>query len=196
MGAIEKMVAQVLEKGQKERETYLKEEKEKLALNEEKERAHLEETKEETLQKNLRSLEKEYQQLTQRYETSSRQDTLNMKQSYLGKLFEQAVMTMNQWDDETTRAFCSHAILKVPDFPDSQLIVGEYSKNALTQDWLKGVNEKKEYPITFSSEVEEKQGGFILRQGGIEYNVLFSSLIQEVQEENSFAVAEMLFEER
>ncbi len=195
MEAIEKMVAQVLEKGQIERDAYTEEETQKIAQQEKQELATLQKVEAETLTKNLRSLEKEYQQTMQRHETTSRQATLNMKQDYLAKLFEEAIALMNNWDQETTQAFCAKAITKVPDFPHSELVVGEYSKDFLDATWLEKVNQGKEYPITLSERVERKQGGFIVSQSGVEYNVLYSSLVREIQSADSFSIAEILFKE-
>lgn len=195
MEAIEKMVAQVLEKGQIAVGAYLEGETKKIVQQEKQELATLQQLEEETLTKNLRSLEKEYLQIMQRHETSSRQETLNMKQAYLTKLFDEAISLMNDWDKETTQAFCEKAIAKVPDFPHSELIVGEYSKAFLDASWLEKVNQSKEYPITLSQKVERKQGGFIVSQSGVEYNVLYASLVREVQSADSFSIAEMLFKE-
>lgn len=195
MDPVEKMVSQVLEKGQQQVKEFLANEKKRIEEDELKETTALKESEAETLKKSLRSLEKDYQQELQRQETTSRQETLNIKQDYLAKLFEEAVEVMNNWDQETYQAFCGQGILQVPDFPHSEIILGEYAVGKLDDQWLATINQQKKYPLTFSSQVENKQGGLIVSQSGVEYNFLFSSLVQEIKDSQSFLISEILFKE-
>lgn len=195
MDAVEKMVEQILAKGQETTAKHLDKAKKNLHEQLEKDLAEVERAHEENLAKSLRVLEKEHQQHVQRLESLARQEKLSLKQLYLKRLFDEAVTAMNDWPADVTQEFCTKGILAVPDVAGSQVILGQYAKEKLTASWLEAVNAQKKYPLTFAEEVVAKAGGFIVSQGGIEYNFIFESLVQEVQAHDSFAIAEALFQE-
>lgn len=195
MDAVEKMVSQVRQKGEAQVAEFLAEEKAKIQVQREKELAELKANEAVTLSESIRSLEKEYQQESQRQVTLSRQETLNIKQDYLGRIFKEAKEMMNQLPKEEYQEFCFKSILQVPDLPQGDIILGEYAKNILDDQWLKKVNEHKKNPLVFSTETAKKQGGFLVDQEGIEYNFLFGSLVAEIKNTESFRLSEILFKE-
>lgn len=195
MDAAKRMIQQVLDKGTQEVTTYLTVEKEKIDDQTKKEVQRVLDQEKEAIQKSVKAVEKEYEQYFQRQETSFRQETLHRKQAFLQRLFEEAIEVMNQWDKEQTQAFCTKGMLQVPDCKDAQIILGEQSKNKLDKQWLETINTQKNYPLIFAKETAKNEGGFIVSQKGIEYNFLFSSLVNEIKESESFKVAELLFKE-
>lgn len=196
MDAVEKMVSQILAKGQETTAKHLELSKINLHDQLEKELEALQVTHEATLAKSLKTLEKEHHQQMQRLESLARQETLSLKQDFLQRLFGEAVDEMNGWDTLATQSFCAKGIAAVPDLPGSTVILGEYAVSKLTAEWLDVVNAGKKNPLVFSDTVEPKVGGFIVSQGGIEYNFIFENLVQEVQKQESFAIAAVLFQER
>lgn len=195
MDAVEKMVAQVLAKGQQKVEDYLKKEKNRQFTETQQQLVELEKAAKVTADKSKKALEKDFAQEYSRQETTFRRETLNIKQDYLTKLFEEAITAMNQWPKETYQEFCTRGILQVPDAKNSVVILGEYAKDKLDDTWLAKVNAQKQFPLTFSETFEKKQGGFVVDQEGVEYNFLFSALVNELKETESFTIAEILFKE-
>ncbi|WP_071130653.1 hypothetical protein [Enterococcus timonensis] len=195
MDAVEKMVAQVLAKGQQKVEDYLKKEKNRQFTETQQQLVELEKAAKVTADKSKKALEKDFAQEYSRQETTFRRETLNIKQDYLTKLFEEAITAMNQWPKETYQEFCTQGILQVPDAKNSVVILGEYAKDKLDDTWLAKVNAQKQFPLTFSETFEKKQGGFVVDQEGVEYNFLFSALVNELKETESFTIAEILFKE-
>lgn len=193
MDAIDKIVEQIREEGQKEIETY--QAKEKLRIDEQMEEQMLAINEQERaqIQKNEQILTKEFKQKSNRQQLDVRQSTLNKKQGYLLELFHQAVKIMEAWTKPEFQEFAEQALSHLTLTGASQIIMGERSKDYLDAAWVKAFNQKYKTSFILTTTVLPHEGGFVVEQEGIEYNFLFASLVREVQEKESSKVAQILF---
>ncbi|MGL4697627.1 V-type ATP synthase subunit E [Enterococcus larvae] len=192
MDAIEKIVEQILEKGKDEIATYKSAEKERIEKNFDEQVAAIEIQEKHQIDKNTELAKKAFKQKQNRQQLDVRQETLNRKQELLTQLFKETVEKMNEWDTATFQDFAANVLSKLPVTDDVQLKIGEYSQEKVSQEWLKQFNTDT-LSFQLSDAVVSKESGFVIVKDGIEYNFLFSTLVQEIQKAESFKIAEMLF---
>ncbi|WP_207695912.1 V/A-type H+/Na+-transporting ATPase subunit E [Enterococcus sp. DIV0212c] len=193
MDAIEKIVEQILEKGHEEVATLKQTEILRIdhEYQEMEEALVLQETK--LIEKNQEQTNKAFKQKQNRQQLDIKQATLNQKQGYLEELFSKVVERMSHWTEIEFQTFVEQIIEQLPIEGEVQLTLGEFSKGKLSEQWLLEHSSEK---LIFVLQNEQilGDGGFIVAKEGIEYNFLFSSLVQEVKKMESFQIAEMLFQ--
>lgn len=193
MDAIEKIVEQILEKGQKEVSDLKKIELERIdqEYQEQAEALLLQENK--LIEKNKEQTMKAFKQRSNRQQLEIKQATLNQKQAYLEQLFSEAIERMNHWTEPEFQTFAKQIIAQLTIEGEAQLTLGAFSKGKLSDKWVLDHSSEK-LKLTLDEDVIPNEGGFIIAKEGIEYNFLFASLVQEIQKMESFKLAEMLFQ--
>ncbi|ALS37864.1 V/A-type H+-transporting ATPase subunit E [Enterococcus rotai] len=193
MDAIEKIIEQILEKGQQEVSALKKAETDRIdrEYQEQEEALLLQESK--MIEKNQEQTNKAFKQKENRQQLEIKQATLNQKQDYLERLFSESVERMNQWNPIEFQRFVEQIISQLPLEGEANLKLGELSKVKLSSQWLSEHSTEK-LKLRLEDEFLPNVGGFIIAKEGIEYNFLFSSLVQEVKKMESFSIAEMLFQ--
>ena len=191
MDAIEKIVQQILAKGQAEITELRHAEKTRIDEAHNERLVTLQELEKQQIAKNKQAIEKEFQQKRNRQQLDVRQSVLNQKQAYLVTLFEEAVTALESQSTEELQAFAEQA-LKSLNLAGAVVVPGAKSAAALTAAWLTTVNQKLGTTYQLGATVSG-EAGFIVEQEGVEYNFLFTSLVREIQETESFQVAERLF---
>ncbi|WP_086444561.1 hypothetical protein [Candidatus Enterococcus lemimoniae] len=192
MDAIEKIVEQILEKGQIEVSTYKKAEIDRIdqEYQEQEEALVLQESK--LIEKNQEQTNKAFKQKENRQQLEIKQAILNQKQEYLEQLFLKSVERMNQWTQAEFQQFAEQIITQLPIEGEASLIVGEHSNGKLSNQWLLEHSTEK-LKLRLENKLVPGSGGFIVAKEGVEYNFLFSSLVQEVKKTESFNVLESYF---
>lgn len=191
MDAIEKIVQQILAKGQAEITELRHAEKTRIDEAHNERLVTLQELEKQQIAKNKQAIEKEFHQKRNRQQLDVRQSVLNQKQAYLVTLFEEAVTALESQSTEELQAFAEQA-LKSLNLAGAVVVPGAKSAAALTAAWLTNVNQKLGTTYQLGATVSG-EAGFIVEQEGVEYNFLFTSLVREIQETESFQVAERLF---
>jgi len=193
MDAIEKIIEQILEKGQQEVSALKKAETDRIdrEYQEQEEALLLQESK--MIEKNQEQTNKAFKQKENRQQLEIKQATLNQKQDYLERLFSESVERMNQWNPIEFQRFVEQIISQLPLEGEANLKLGELSKGKLSSQWLSEHSTEK-LKLRLEDEFLPNVGGFIIAKEGIEYNFLVSSLVQEVKKMESFSIAEMLFQ--
>jgi V/A-type H+-transporting ATPase subunit E len=194
MDAIEKIVAQIINKGQEEAAALKKKEIQRIDQEMKAQQTEVIVQEKDLIQKNRQQLNKEFKQKQNRQRLAIRQATLQKKQFYLEQLFAEAVEQMKAWPKAEFQAFVKQTLNQLSLTGNATMILGEASKELLTADWL-SLHTPEQLEIHLSEETAAGEGGFILVQAGIEYNFLFSSLVEEVKMAESFQLAEQLFSE-
>ncbi|MBO0472560.1 hypothetical protein JZO86_02395 [Enterococcus ureasiticus] len=192
MDAIEKIVEQILEKGQVEVSELKKVEMARIdrEYQEQEEALFLQESK--LIEKNQEQTDKAYKQKSNRQQLEIKQATLNQKQGYLEQLFAESVERMNHWTEAEFQRFVEQIIIQLLVEGKAALKLGEFSKGRLSEQWLAEHSSEK-LTLKLEKEVIPNDGGFIVSKDGIEYNFLFTSLVQEIKKMESFKIAELLF---
>ncbi|WP_165003715.1 MULTISPECIES: ATPase V [unclassified Enterococcus] len=194
MNAIDKIISQMNEAAQQERAAFEKEEREKIDRDFEAKRTQIETEHQKQQAKQLEQLEKKYRQLRNRQQVEVRQETLIEKQEFLRRLFADAVAEMEDWDEQTQLHFIRNSLNSLSLTGNVQLIAGEKSASYLSQDLLDEWNHELPFHMTLSEENVPKQAGFLLDDEGVQYNFIFSNLVQDIQGTMSFEIANRLFE--
>ncbi|MEI5992714.1 V-type ATP synthase subunit E [Candidatus Enterococcus mansonii] len=192
MDAIEKIVEQILEKGQAEVEALQQTETQRIdqEFQEQEEALFLQEST--MIKKNEVQADKAFKQKQNRQQLEIKQATLNKKQGYLEQLFSESIERMNHWTEVEFQNFAQQIIAQLPFEGEAIIRLGEFSKEKLTEQWL-SEHSTEQIRLVLASETIAGVGGFVVAKAGIEYNFLFPILVQEVKKIESFHIAEMLF---
>jgi V/A-type H+-transporting ATPase subunit E len=96
---------------------------------------------------------------------------------------------------EESQSFMSSIFISNDLSGQIDVLIGELSQETITQEWLDQLANQNEMPVTYvlSSEVISNDGGFILSQDGIEYNYLYSSILDQISEEKEYDIVSELF---
>lgn len=193
MSAIENIIAQMRKKTHEELTTFEKEEKEKIDQEFNKNLVNDTERFQQQEEKQKERVRSKYRQLRNRQKVENRQQKLNQKQQLLNRLFEEAIVEMENWDTQVVQNFAKQVLPEVPINAAAQIIIGEKSRTQFSQDFLQDLAIEIPWKLEVSVEVIPGQAGFLIDCQGVQYNFLFSSLIRDVQESASYEMAEQLF---
>ncbi len=194
MNAIEKNISQMNEAAEQERAALEQEERMKIDQNFEQKRTQVETEHQKQKEKQIELLEKKYRQLRNRQQVEVRQENLNAKQEFLRRLFADAVTEMENWDESEQIQFIKNALYSLPLTGKVAFIAGEKSAAYLSQTLLDEWNNELPFMMVLSDETVADQAGFLINDQGVQYNFLFSSLVQDIQGTMSFEIANQLFE--
>ncbi|WP_368265789.1 ATPase V [Enterococcus faecium] len=194
MNAIEKIISQMNEAAEQERAALEQEERMKIDQNFEQKRTQVETEHQKQKEKQIELLEKKYRQLRNRQQVEVRQENLNAKQEFLRRLFADAVTEMENWDEYEQIQFIKNALYLLPLTGKVAFIAGEKSAAYLSQTLLDEWNNELPFMMVLSDETVADQAGFLINDQGVQYNFLFSSLVQDIQGTMSFEIANQLFE--
>ncbi|HED9422511.1 TPA: ATPase V [Enterococcus faecium] len=194
MNAIEKIISQMNEAAEQERAALEQEERMKIDQNFEQKRTQVETEHQKQKEKQIELLEKKYRQLRNRQQVEVRQENLNAKQEFLRRLFADAVTEMENWDESEQIQFIKNALYSLPLTGKVAFIAGEKSASYLSQTLLDEWNNELPFMMVLSDETIADQAGFLINDQGVQYNFLFSSLVQDIQGTMSFEIANQLFE--
>ncbi|MGH1943407.1 ATPase V [Enterococcus faecium] len=194
MNAIEKIISHMNEAAEQERAALEQEERMKIDQNFEQKRTQVETEHQKQKEKQIELLEKKYRQLRNRQQVEVRQENLNAKQEFLRRLFADAVTEMENWDESEQIQFIKNALYSLPLTGKVAFIAGEKSAAYLSQTLLDEWNNELPFMMVLSDETVADQAGFLINDQGVQYNFLFSSLVQDIQGTMSFEIANQLFE--
>ncbi|HFJ5975379.1 TPA: ATPase V [Enterococcus faecium] len=194
MNAIEKIISQMNEAAEQERAALEQEERMKIDQNFEQKRTQVETEHQKQKEKQIELHEKKYRQLRNRQQVEVRQENLNAKQEFLRRLFADAVTEMENWDESEQIQFIKNALYSLPLTGKVAFIAGEKSAAYLSQTLLDEWNNELPFMMVLSDETVADQAGFLINDQGVQYNFLFSSLVQDIQGTMSFEIANQLFE--
>ena len=194
MNAIEKIISQMNEAAEQERAAGEQEERMKIDQNFEQKRTQIETEHQKQKEKQIELLEKKYRQLRNRQQVEVRQENLNAKQEFLRRLFADAIAEMENWDESEQIQFIKNSLYSLPLTGKVAFIAGEKSAAYLSQTLLDEWNNELPFTMVLSDESVAGQAGFLINDQGVQYNFLFSSLVQDIQGTMSFEIANQLFE--
>ena len=192
MEAIEKIVEQILEKGTKETEERRRREMQQIDAAFDQQSTAVAQQRAAQMEKNQAEAQQTFTQRRNRQQLEVKQETLNSKQLLLGQLFKETVTRMNQWDTVTFQQFAAGILEKLGLQGQLAVTPGEYSLDKMDQAWLDGFS-NEQFQLVLSGSTVPQESGFVLGKDGVEYNFLFSTLVQEIQKEESYKIAEQLF---
>ena len=191
----EEMIQYILNQGKIENDAYF--DKESYVLNEDfkQKMTKLETDKEARYQKQRAVIKETYEKKIQRIELEKNQSIMLEKQAYLKKVIDKMAVKLKTLSKEESQSFMSSIFISNDLSGQIDVLIGELSQETITQEWLDQLANQNEMPVTYvlSSEVISNDGGFILSQDGIEYNYLYSSILDQISEEKEYDIVSELF---
>ncbi|MGM0275701.1 V-type ATP synthase subunit E [Enterococcus sp. AZ080] len=194
MNAIDNIIRQMNETAEAERAAFEKAEREKIDQQFKIERARLEADDEKQKSKELEEIEKSYRQLRNRQKVEVRQATLNEKQEFLHRLFAEARQELESWPAEDQLSLMFNMVQNLSLSGEVTLLAGEKSAAILTNEVVTKWNQQLPFTLHLSDRRIAKEAGFLIDDQGVQYNFVYSDLVQEVQEQMRFEIAKQLFE--
>ncbi|MDH6364765.1 V/A-type H+-transporting ATPase subunit E [Enterococcus sp. PF1-24] len=195
MNAIEKIIAQMENTANEELAQLEKNEKQRIDDDFQAASIRLMNDFEKQKVKQQELLDSKYRQLRNRQQVEIRQETLNEKQQFLTKLFTEAALQMENWQEAEVQKFALQALKQIPLKTAAKLIVGEKSQSYLTATWLTEIVAELPYDLTLSAEIVANQAGFAVDDEGVQYNFIFQDLVKDAQEQMAYEIAQQLFEQ-
>lgn len=186
----EKILMQTKEKGQLELE---KAEKNAIAKIEES-RLKLVEQQKNRKQAILKKIADDFERERQTLKNKERNALLSEKQVILNAVFSEATEKIKQWDIAQFNTFLDTILAQLDATKKYSVVPGDKSLSHFQGEQLKRLNRK--FPdIQISKETIPNQSGFIIEEGGIDYNYGFDDLIAEVKMEYASKLASLAFRE-
>lgn len=139
----------------------------------------------------MAQLRQTYARQKQQIAYQLRQATLTAKQDILKALFDGAERTLYQWDESMLLPFLRQVLQQFAD-QSAVLTFGETTRHQLSEATFAQL--AQEFPqLTVSSDIIRQEGGFVVTVGKVDYNYLFSELVQAIYQEESYQIANQLF---
>jgi len=118
---------------------------------------------------------------------------LSAKQESINKSFVEAHNKLTQLPEEKYINFIIDEIMK-SSFNEGELILNEKDKKNIGEKIVSLVSEKlKTNKIVLSDKTIHASGGFVLKNGNIEINSTFETILSSVKDELTYEVANVIF---
>ncbi|MGO2083282.1 hypothetical protein [Vagococcus sp.] len=182
--AAEQIVKSILAQGKIDNQKMFEEEKNKIEAAYEQEKAFLMKEKQDKLKQVIFQFKNNFEKEIQREHVNRTRQVVAEEQRYLTKLFKEVTEELDDLTIEEQLALFIPVFKKNTLEGQIEVIVGEASKKALTQEKLtefNAFNPKVTYQL--SKKELPSENGFILSQDGIEYNYTLSSILADVKEQ-------------
>ena len=184
----EQILARTKKQGQNKLDEYKKVADKKIAETREK----LEQTQKQQQESIELDLNNEYERQVQTLANQQRNRLLAEKQTLLNDVFEEALVEINNWDQTKYSEFLTGVLSQLDNQKEWTFVPGELSSDLVQTDQVKAVLNNFSF-VNVSDQVVKNKAGFILEQGGIDYNFCFDALINELKKEFSPQLATLAF---
>lgn len=126
-------------------------------------------------------------------ELQERKMILAAKQEAVKKSFDIALEKLTTMPKEKYINYLVKEILNINNCK-GEIILNEVDKNNIGQELVKTINEKlKANKVELSSNTARTRGGFVLKNGDVEVNSTFETILNSIKEGLTFEVANTLF---
>ncbi|GAA4069827.1 hypothetical protein [Amphibacillus indicireducens] len=140
----------------------------------------------------IQQLNNDYERQIQTMKNKQRNQILAKKQELLNTVFDQAVTELENWDETQFSQFLSGVLSKIDPNKEWSIVSGERSVKLMQSNQVKTVLSHYSF-VTVSDQTVNNKAGFILEQGGIDYNFCFDVLINELKKDFSPQLATLAF---
>lgn len=128
---------------------------------------------------------------------TARSQILAAKQQLLRELFAEALKRLRTMSAKEFNQFVTSNLKQVDFNGDVEMVVAQNSIDYATEEnkqvWQEAV--VPEMNLSISQNTVPKRGGFLLRQGEIEYNFTFEAMLSTSEEELSSELLNLIFNE-
>lgn len=142
----------------------------------------------------LKKMANDFDREQQTLKNNERNAVLKEKQIILKSVFQQALEKMNGWDEAHFAQFLNGVLAKADDSKAHSIVPGAKSlahfKGKAVQQLL------AKYPaVKISEESVPNKAGFILQEGGVDYNYCFDELIEDIKQDFAAELAALAFQD-
>ena len=135
-------------------------------------------------------IKERYQISRQSQNIAHRDQLLTEKQSLLQEVFAAAQTALDQISTEELQAFFLDVVQQFKHQGQLMILLGEVSQEKITQEWLDTLNIEG-VQLQLSPNIITQEGGFIIERGGIQYNFLNETLIQDAKTKMTVEIARL-----
>lgn len=197
MSDITNLTQKILQDAQQKQEQYLEKEEEKIEQKEKLKKNQLQKQIDENLQQFEKELRADMSLKVSDIHVKSRSEILAAKQQVLDQLYAESLQKIKAMNENEFNYFVTRNIENTPLKGAVDLVLGSDSTAFSTKEnqkyWHDNATSKME--LTVAEETLARRGGFLLRQGEIEYNFTFESLLNAAKEELSVELLNLIFTE-
>lgn len=197
MSDITKLTTKIKVDAVKKQAALVKEAEKELTQSELLKKTQLEKESAEHLKRYERELQRELSLKVSELHVKSRNRVLAAKQQILDELFEEAKVRLQQLPADQVEAFVLRKLQVTQLTGEVELIFGDKTQPLITEEMMQN------WQNTLGDEVTLKRvkhripnrSGVVFRQGEIEFNYIFEALLESKEEDLSYRLIELIFEQ-
>lgn len=142
----------------------------------------------------LKKIANDFDREQQTLMNKERNAVLEEKQLILKSVFQQALEKMNEWDEAHFALFLDGVLSRMDGSKAYRIVPGAKS---LAHFQGKGLQQllAKHPGVKISQESIPNKAGFILQEGGVDYNYCFDELIEDIKNEYAAELAALAFQD-
>ncbi|MPN05280.1 V-type proton ATPase subunit E [bioreactor metagenome] len=142
----------------------------------------------------LKKVANDFDREQQTLKNKERNAVLREKQVILKSVFQQALEKMNTWDESHFAQFLNGVLAQTDASKAYSIVPGAKSISHFKGKELQQLLAK--YPaVKISEESIPNKAGFILQEGGVDYNYCFDELIEDVKNDFAAELATLAFQD-
>ncbi|HCL4438213.1 V-type ATP synthase subunit E [Clostridium botulinum] len=198
MSNLENLTSKIIEDANKEAEKLLSEAKkeENKIVDEKIKKAN--KAKEQIIERAKRESKTKAERVISNAHLKVRNNKLEAKQEMINKVFDEAVIKLQNLSKDEYLNFVKSSILSLDIEGDEEIIVSPNDKDKIDISLMLTLNNKlkakgKKDLLKISNENRNIKGGFILYKNGIEINNSFEALVDSLRDELEQEIIEALF---
>lgn len=183
----------VLEQAHENGRQLLADAKESIEHEAKEQEAQLKQEKLQQREQEIKAINRQVQREVQQLENKKRQSTLATKQGILKELFAGAYEQMAVWSVEQEQAFLEQVLKK---YPQEELVLTVGSRTLVKYSAGQLERLLEHYPhVRLASSLVNGEAGFLLSQGNIDDNYLYRNLVDSLWQEESYQLAQTIFQD-
>jgi len=195
---LENLTSKIIEDANKEAEELLSEAKkeENKIVDEKVKKGN--KAKEQIIEKSKREAKTKAERIISNTHLKIRNNKLEAKQEMINKVFDEAVIKLQNLSKDEYLDFVKSSILSLDIEGDEEIIISPNDKDKMDVNFMLTLNNKlkakgKKGLLKISNENRNIKGGFILYKNGIEINNSFEALVDSLRDELEQEIIEALF---
>ena len=197
MSDITKLTTKIKVDAVKKQAALVKEAEKELTQSELLKKTQLEKESAEHLKRYERELQRELSLKVSELHVKSRNRVLAAKQQILDELFEEAKVRLQQLPADQVEAFVLRKLQVTQLIGEIELIFGDKTQPLITEEMMQNWQNTLGDDVTLKRVKHQipNRSGVVFRQGEIEFNYIFEALLESKEEDLSYQLIELIFEQ-
>ncbi|AYW47459.1 MULTISPECIES: V-type ATP synthase subunit E [Tetragenococcus] len=197
MPDITNLTEKITQDAQKRQRQYIKKAQRDIEKNEQEKKKQIQKQLEENIEKFKEARQSDVNLKISDLHLTARSQILAAKQQLLRELFAEALKRLRTMSAKEFNQFVTSNLKQVDFNGNVEMVVAQNSIDYATEEnkqvWQEAA--VPEMNLSISQNTVPKRGGFLLRQGEIEYNFTFEAMLSTSEEELSSELLNLIFKE-